>query len=103
MWALMQENNKGSDQPVHLQSLITALFILYRKISVLELVSAAEQTGLSLILSETSKTGFLAKRPNNCGWYFCLKLLFPLFVLFLLSFLFKFVYFDLLIDTINIY
>ena len=33
------------------------------EISIFQLVSAAEETGLSLALSETPKTGFLASRP----------------------------------------
>ena len=36
------------------------------KISVLKLVSVAEETDLTLALSETTKTGFLALRPI---WY----------------------------------
>ena len=66
-------NNKGADQPAHTRSLISAFVIrLYessiskpatREISVSELVSEAEETGLSVGLSETPKTGFLATRP----------------------------------------
>ena len=35
------------------------------EISILQLVSVAEQAGLNLILSEAPKTGFLALRPKN--------------------------------------
>ena len=34
------------------------------KISIFEVVTVAEETGLKLALSETPKTGFLATRPN---------------------------------------
>ena len=77
IWASTQENlslvfanNKGADQPAHLRSLISAFVIrlLERiiskhatsKFSIFSLVSVAEETGLSLTLSETQKTGFLA-------------------------------------------
>ena len=63
--------NKGADQQMH--SLISAFVIRLlesiisklatSKISIFKLVSVAEETGLSLALSETSKTGFVASRP----------------------------------------
>ena len=63
-------NNTGADQPAHPRSLISAFVIRFlesiicklstSEISIFELVSAAEQAGLNLILSETPKTGFLA-------------------------------------------
>ena len=61
-------NNKGAEQPAHPRSLISA-FIgnhMNRILSKLAtyLVSVAEDTGLSLALSETLKTGFVAWRPN---------------------------------------
>ena len=66
-------NNKGADQPVHPHSLISAFAIhflesIIRKlatsiISIFWLVSVAEETGLSLTLSETLKTGFVPMPP----------------------------------------
>ena len=68
-------NNTGADQPAHLRSLIliSTFFIGFLEsticklaageISIFYLVSAAEETGLKLALSETPKTGFLATRP----------------------------------------
>ena len=66
-------NNKGADQPAHPRSLISAFVIRLlesiisrlatNEISFFYLVSVAEQAGLSLALSETPKTGFLATRP----------------------------------------
>ena len=65
-------NNKGADQPAHPHSLISTFVVhcLDRIISTLaisiisrlQLVSEAEQAGLSLIWSETPKTGFLVTR-----------------------------------------
>ena len=62
-------NNKGADQPAHLRSLISTFVtrVLESNISKLAtdetsifyLVSVAEETGLSLALSETTKTGFV--------------------------------------------
>ena len=83
-WASAQENlykcirgypnNKGADQPAHLRSLVCAFVICYLKslviklasyeISILQLVSVADETGLSLALSETLKKGFVASRPK---------------------------------------
>ena len=64
-------NNKGADQPAHSCSLISAFVIrnfesiiyIYInlaivEISILLLVSVADETGFSLALSETLKTGF---------------------------------------------
>ena len=82
IWALTRENqssgfenNKGTDQPVHphLHRLISAFVILSlesiilklatSKISIFWLVSAPEETGLSLALVEIPKTCFVALRP----------------------------------------
>ena len=70
----MFKNNKGTDQPAHLRSLISTFAILLlesiisslatSEISIFLLVSVAEETGLSLALSETPKAGFIATRPN---------------------------------------
>ena len=67
-------NNKGADQPVHPHSLISALVIrcletiisklATSEIAIFKLVSEADESGLSLALSETPKTGFLATRPK---------------------------------------
>ena len=74
IWASTQEpyprgfgNNKGADQPAHMRRLISTFVIplletiipklATNKISIFLLVSAAEQTGLSPVLSETRKTG----------------------------------------------
>ena len=65
-------NNKGADQPVHPHRLINA-FVIYilestisilatSEISIFLLVSVAEETGLSLALHETLKTGFVTSR-----------------------------------------
>ena len=66
-------NIKGADQPAHSRRLISAFVIRIlksiisklasSKISIFYLVSVAEETGLSLPLSETMKTGFLASGP----------------------------------------
>ena len=68
-------NNTGTDLPVHRRILISAFVIrgleniisklATDEISFFLLVSVAEETGLSLDLSETPKTGFLATRPNH--------------------------------------
>ena len=60
-------NNKGSDQPAHLHSLISAFVIclldsVVSKISFLQVVSVAEQAGLGMAYTETPKTGFLMSR-----------------------------------------
>ena len=69
----MFANNKSADQPAHLRRLISVFVIRFlesilskfatSKISILLLVSVAEETGLNLTLSETLKTGFVALRP----------------------------------------
>ena len=66
-------NNKGADQPAPPPGLISAFDIhllesiisglATSEISIFYLVSVAEETGLSLTLSETPKTGFVATRP----------------------------------------
>ena len=66
-------NNKVADQPAHLRSLINAFVIRFLKsivsriatneISVFLLVSVAEETGLSITLSET-RIGFVARMPK---------------------------------------
>ena len=65
-------NNKGTDQPVHLHSLISTFvfpcldsmisLVSISEISSLYLASVAEQAGLSLNWSQTRKTGFLMTR-----------------------------------------
>ena len=67
-------NNKGTDQPAHPHSLISAFIVCCLDsvicvlpksgISRLLLVSVAEQAGLSLTRSQTPKTGFLMTRLN---------------------------------------
>ena len=67
----MFANNKGADQPMH--SLISAFVIRLlesiiskfatSEFSILQLVSVAEEAGLSLALSETPMTVFLGSRP----------------------------------------
>ena len=66
-------NNKCADQPVYPRSLISAFVILLLEsiiskltkgeISIFKLVSVAEETGLSLALLETQKTGSVTSRP----------------------------------------
>ena len=68
-------NNTGADQPAHMHSLIIAFVILFLEsiiwklatgnISIFKLVSVAEETGFSLALLETPKTGYLTSRPIN--------------------------------------
>ena len=65
-------NNKGTDQPAHLRSLISAFIVrclgrlIYlvsiSAISSLYLASVAAQAGLCLTWSQTRKTGFLVTR-----------------------------------------
>ena len=62
-------NNKGADHPVHLRSLISAFVICSLESTCIintsfYLVSVVVQLGLSLTLSETQKTGFLALGPK---------------------------------------
>ena len=62
-------NNKGTDQPAHSRSLISTFVVrcldgiipllAIAEISSLQLVSVAEQAGLSRTLSKPPKTGFL--------------------------------------------
>ena len=62
-------NNKGTDQPAHPRSLISAFVVrcldsikpllAIAEISSLYLTSVAEQASLSLTWSQTPKTGFL--------------------------------------------
>ena len=64
-------NNKGTGQPAHVCSLISTFLVhcldsiipvlAKSKISRLQLGSEAQQAGLSLIRSQTLKTGFLVK------------------------------------------
>ena len=76
-------NNTGADQPAHPHSLISAFVIPFLKhiicklatgeISIFQLISVAEETGLKLALAETLKIGFLATRPIftlNICWKF---------------------------------
>ena len=51
-------NNKGADQPTHLRSLISA-FVFHSFESIISRLSVAKETGLSLVLSKTPKTGLL--------------------------------------------
>ena len=70
-------NNKDADQPVHTRSLISAIVIrlLERiifslatsEISNFYLISIAEETGVSLVLSKTLKTGFVASMRTIYG------------------------------------
>ena len=65
-------NNKGTDQPAHRYSLISAFVILIlesiisrlatSEISIFLLVCVAEQAGLNLSLTEIPQTGFLTMR-----------------------------------------
>ena len=71
-------NNKGTDQPAHSRSLISAFVFRLLKsiisrlasseISIFYVVSVAEETSLSVVLSETPKTGFVTSRLN-CSHY----------------------------------
>ena len=66
--------NKGADRPAHPCSLINTFVIRFLKriifkratgkISIIQLVSVAEETGLSLALLETPKTSFVVTRPE---------------------------------------
>ena len=75
LWALMQDiwssdslfaNNKGTDQPAHSCSLVSA-FVTRSLESIISklflVVSVAEQASLGKTWSETPKAGFLALRP----------------------------------------
>ena len=66
---LQYANNKGADQPAHPRSLVSAFvvrclesiihLVSKSEISSLYLASVAAQAGLSLLWSQTPKTGFL--------------------------------------------
>ena len=59
-------NNNGADQPAHLGSLISPFVIHFSKSSICKLATdeiSPEETGLSLVISETPKTGFVVSRP----------------------------------------
>ena len=68
-------NNKGADQPAHPRSVISAFVVrcldsiipllAIAAISRPQLVSEAEQAGLSLTWSKTPKTGFLVMRLKS--------------------------------------
>ena len=70
-------NNKGADQPVHPRSLISTFVVCcldsiippvhISKISSLYLASVAVQAGLSLLGSQTPKTGFLIYPASYCN------------------------------------
>ena len=66
-------NNKGADQPANPRRLISA-FVIHclestiskhatSEISIFYLVSVAEETEFNVPLSETLKTGYVARRP----------------------------------------
>ena len=67
-------NNKSADQPAHLPRLISAFVIHFFKsiisylaaseISTFQLVSVAEETSLSLVLSETTKDRFCRDKAH---------------------------------------
>ena len=68
-------NNTGSDQPVHRLSL-TSAFVIHLLASIIPRldtseISVALQAGLSLALSETLKTGFVALRVWVCTICIC--------------------------------
>ena len=76
-------NNKGTDQPAHLCSLIS-IFVIHcpdsiippfsiSKISSLQLVTVAAQAGLSLSSSRTPKTCFLMTSSYKVCWIFPFK------------------------------
>ena len=68
-------DNKGVDQPAHPHRLISAFDIRFlesvipklatSEFLIIYLVSVSEETGFSLALSETPKTGFVASRPKH--------------------------------------
>ena len=80
-WAIARENlssvfanNKDTDQPAHPCRLISAFVFRFLEgiicklntgeISIVLLVSVAEEKGFKLALTEAPKTGFLATRPK---------------------------------------
>ena len=56
-----KKKKKSADQPTHPRSLISTFVVRYSRIFK-TLVSSAEQTGLSLTWSQTTKTGFLVTK-----------------------------------------
>ena len=56
-------NNKGADQPAHPHSLISA-FVFRSFESIISKLSVAKETGLSLALSKTPKTGLFRIIPK---------------------------------------
>ena len=64
---LLNTNNKGTDQPAHPRSLVSAFVVCFQesnkttlatiKMSIFYLVYVAKQTGLRLTQSKTPKTG----------------------------------------------
>ena len=69
-------NKKGADQPAHPCILISAF--IFRSLESLDLLRAkfrVKETALSLALSETPKTGFVASKPIiTIGPFFTLNL-----------------------------
>ena len=79
IWASTRENlssgsanNKGADQPAHPRRLLSTFVIrclesiisklASNEISIFQLVSVVEETGLCLAMSEAPETGFVAMR-----------------------------------------
>ena len=70
IWASTRENlssgcanNKGADQPAHPRRLTSAFVIRFLDLNLLRCLASLmchEETGLSLVLSETPKAGFVA-------------------------------------------
>ena len=61
----VQTSLRGLISPFVIHVLESTIFKLAtREISVFQLVSVAEETGFSLALSETPKSGFVAARPK---------------------------------------
>ena len=75
-WASTRENlssgcanNNGAHKPAHSHTLISAFVIRFlesiiSKLATSKITTVATESGLSLSLSKTSKTGFVATRPN---------------------------------------
>ena len=78
--SLAFENNKGAGQPAHPRRLISAFVIRLlestisklatSEISIVKLVTVAEESDFSIALSETPKTGFLTTRPMCFLFFF---------------------------------
>ena len=76
-------NNKGTDQPAHPRSLISAFVIRLlisiisrlatSEISLFYLVSVAEETGLSLALSEPRRQVFSRRGPDLLPQFVCMN------------------------------